>query len=113
MSTPFNSTYYTNLRNWRTKPTPNLFLGPVIDKIAEQAKRTQRSAGGAFQALDTICPPKLREFVTSTSVRRSVLTLRVPDSAARFELDRWLRCGGQAALIRAAASSIVSVRVSG
>jgi hypothetical protein len=118
MASPFDKAYYDKLRGWRTQRTPDLGMTGIIQKIADSTRRQQRTGGFAWSALDTACPPELRRAITSAVVRRGVLTLSIPDAAARFQLDRWLRTGGKTAILTALrtaspSSHILNIRASG
>jgi hypothetical protein len=61
-------------------------------------------------AWEELAPPGLRDRARVVSLSRGVLNLRVSDASARFEVDRWLRAGGQARLARACGRGISRVR---
>jgi len=109
----FNPAYYQQLRQWRTRPDTAVPVGELAIKMVTAAKRESNRAGAAGQTFNTCCPGHLRPAVTAVTLRAGVLVLRVPDAAARFELDRWLRCGGRKELLAAAIGTLVAVRIGG
>ena len=44
-------------------------------------------------------------------VARGVLQVRCQDASTRYELDRWLRAGGEHALVRAAGARVIKVKL--
>lgn len=62
-------------------------------------------------AWEEVVPPQLAAKAEIVRLVRGVLSVRVTDSATRFELDRFLRSGGEAALVRRAAGAIRRVKV--
>ena len=69
-------------------------------------------AGTAFQrAWDEIVPAPLAARCLSLALTRGVLTVKTSDASTRFELDRFLRCGGEAKLARAAKIAIRKIKL--
>lgn len=89
----------------RSTPTLAGELGAQMHDIA----RRRRALGAVGELWDTLLPADLRDRVHPRSLRRAVLTVRAADSAAAFELDRWLRSGGNDALRAAAGVRRVKV----
>jgi len=95
------------LRRYRGLPTGR------ATEIATELKAIARALGHAGRAEDAItqawldlAPAPLRERVSGMSLARGVLSLRTSDASARFEVDRWLRAGGQVRLARACGRGI-------
>jgi len=87
---------------------------PLDGAIAEQAralKRLEKQLRGAGDAWLAHCPDDLQEKTAIVGVSRGVLTVRASGAAARYELDRWLRAGGERAVIAASQAPIRRVRV--
>jgi hypothetical protein len=84
-----------DLRRFRVRAPADTSLAPDIESIRRDLAGRRRATGGLDQAWDAIVPPDLRQ---STRVERltpgGVLTITAADSAALYEMDRWIRSGG-------------------
>jgi hypothetical protein len=69
-----------------------------------------RRAVDAIEAWSAVAPPLVARLATAQKSGGGVLMLVVGSVAARFQVDRWLRGGGLAAL-RAADPKITSVKI--
>ncbi len=86
----------------------------AADLFAAQAatlKRDQKRIGNAADAWSRLCPAELRLRTTVLGVTRGVLRIGASDSAARFEIDRWLRAGGSDEVVRRCRTTVRSVKV--
>ncbi len=99
------------LRELRVPRERNAALAPEMDRLHAELARRRRSGGGAAAAWDVVVPDALREKSEVVGVSRGVLSVRVRDASARFALDRFLRSGGEASLIRTARVAIKRVRL--
>lgn len=79
--------------------------------MAKNLQRTKRSIGSASRAWAACCPDKLLARTAVVSMTRGVLTISADDSSTRFELDRWLRSGGEHELITSATTSIRKIKI--
>jgi hypothetical protein len=86
-----------SLRNWRVRPERDLTIMSQVKGLVREASSRHRQAGAAVAAWEAAAPAALRKAckVTGTS---NVLTIRAQSASDRFQLDRWLRGGGEAAL---------------
>lgn len=100
-----------NLRRSRTRPDRRVDSSELFTAVGAEAGRTARRLGDTGGAWGELCPEAWRDRTSVEGVSRGVLTVRVTDSAARFELDRWLRAGGEDALIRACRTGIRKVKL--
>ncbi|MGQ0627505.1 MAG: DciA family protein [Phycisphaerales bacterium] len=100
-----------DLRAWRTKPDRDLGLSGVLGAARSDLRKRARSVGAMGNAWRGVVPAEFMERCAIVSFSRGVLLVRCDDSAARFELDRFLRCGGELALIRAAPAGLSKVRL--
>jgi len=99
------------LRAVRVKPGPDRSSRALFEAKAHELAKLERSLSGGAGAWAEHCPP---ELVGRTSVRkceRGVLEIGVRDSATRYEVDRFLRSGGQRAIIRACPASIRRIKL--
>lgn len=101
----------TQLRRWRTRPDPDLSLAGVMAGQARTIQKLERSTGAAATAWTAAVPPALARHTALISLVRGTLTVRVTDAAARFELDRWLRDGGELQVIRRCVTSLTRIRL--
>ncbi len=99
------------LRVLRVARTKDTALGPEFERMRADLSRRRRSGGGAEAVWEVVVPDALREKAEVVGLSRGVLRVRARHASARFELDRFLRSGGEAALIRAATVAIKRVRV--
>lgn len=90
------------LRKYRGLPGAAPAAGAVVAEEFKQITKQRRNLGVAGKAWAEIVPDRLRANATLGVLRRGTLNVHVPDAAARYELDRWLRSGGEAALRKAA-----------
>jgi hypothetical protein len=99
------------LRDARVRPPRNLSLAPDMDRAIREAASQRRSTGGCADAWSRIIPPALLAKTSLEGVSKGVLTVRVPDASTRFELDRFLRSGGQKQLVSACRANLSRVRL--
>jgi hypothetical protein len=88
------------LRGWRNPPQPDLGLGAVMGALQKDLRRRARTLGQASTAWVELVPPELCRRTCLVSLNRSVLAVRVEDASTREALARWLRGGGELALVR-------------
>ncbi len=99
------------LREHRVKEPPRRALGDLLTARAKQFKRESKGTGVVAQAWSELCPAALLARTGVVGVSRGVLTLAADDSAARFEVDRVLRCGVERKLLKRLALDVRRVRV--
>lgn len=90
------------LRANRGLPPVGVAARVVVAEEFKTVVKQRRNLGKAGEAWAGVVPERLRAAATLGALRRGTLNVHVPDAAARFELDRWLRSGGEAALKKAA-----------
>lgn len=100
-----------NLRQWRNRPEKDLSLASPLAEVARDIKRRARSFGSLGAAWQQLTPPDLVERTSLVSLARGILTVRCDDAACKFELDRWLRSGGEVAVIKRAATTLNRVKL--
>ena len=76
-----------------------------------ELRRLRKNLGPVAEAWNEIVPEPLASSVRLDGVAAGVLNVRVTDSAARFELDRFLRAGGEAALLKRMPLAIRRVKI--
>jgi hypothetical protein len=86
-------------------------IGVSMSNAARHLARDAKRLGSAGEAWMTICPSHLLEKTAILGLTRGELRIAVADSAAMYELDRFLRCGGEATLARASSAPINRVRL--
>lgn len=99
------------LREVRVQKDRNAALAADIDRLRAELVRRHRAGVGASGAWSCTVPPELSEKCTVLGVFRGVLKVRVRDAATRFALDRFLRSGGETAVIRASPVPVKKVRL--
>lgn len=99
------------LRSWRVPVARDLTLAGPLGDQARELKRQARTFGSLGAAWQELAPQGPGERASLVSLSRGVLTVRCEDAATRFELDRWLRAGGEIALIKRAAAKLTRVRL--
>ncbi len=74
-------------------------------------KRTEKRIAGSSALWERVCPPELIERTCIVGLQRGTLTIGVRDHSTRYVLDRMLRSGLEAELIRRSAVSISSIKL--
>lgn len=95
----------SRLRQWRNKPDPDLSLGFLRQQFKQQHVRPAKHLAKVVQAWETLVPAELQSHTKLQTLSRGVLRVQVDSSPVLYELDRLLREGLEAKLIRAAAGS--------
>jgi hypothetical protein len=72
----------------------------LFASIAREQKRAAKALGGVAEVFEAIVPPELARECGLAGMRGGLLTIEACSSAARYALDRFLRDGGEAALVR-------------
>src|SRR5688572_27737500 len=90
------------LRGFRNKAERDVSIGGALAEVEREVKKLQRAVGGIGSAWEEIAPARLAGRCRVVGITRGVLTIRAADAAARFELDRFMRGGGEAELSRRA-----------
>lgn len=98
------------MRKWRVRPGPDLSIAGAAGQIARELARAQKTVAAGESALQQLLPPELRPIVLSVRLVRGVLLVRAADASAVYQIDRWLRAGGELAL-RKAAKNVRHVRL--
>lgn len=99
------------LQKWRPMRERDLSLTAMLAQTAKGLKRQKKSIGGLGAAWGELVPAGLVEKTSIVSLSRGVLMVRVDDASAKFEVDRWLKCGGETALIAKGGAALVKVRL--
>jgi hypothetical protein len=99
-----------NLRDRRRPYKPDLTLAGPLAAITKELK-TKMASAGVGSAFIKLAPREVASFTTVVGVRSGVLQLRPHNTAARYALDRWLRSGGEAALVRGCPTTISRVKL--
>jgi hypothetical protein len=99
------------LRGFRNRPERDVTIGAMVKAAEREVKKQQRAVGGVGLAWDEVVPRTLAARCTVVGVSRGVLTVRTAGAATRFELDRFLRSGGEAELCRRAGVAIRKVKL--
>src|SRR4051812_29541263 len=95
-------------RNW---PERDLSVSGVVASQKKALAKQHRELAGLWAAWAAGVPARLVERTTVVGVSRGVLTVRVADAAARFELDRFLRSGGEIELVRRAPIGVRKIKL--
>jgi hypothetical protein len=99
------------LRDSRVRPERAAAIGPMMSAQALDVARLERRLGGVCAAFAETCPATLMRKAAVVSLVRGVLTIHADDASARFELDRWLRSGGERALVKRSPTTVRKVRL--
>lgn len=83
------------LRSLRAKPAFDNSLSAAIEPIRKQFVRQHKAAAGVDTSWNTHAPANLRPLAQFDRLTPGgLLTLKVSDAAAAYEIDHWLRSGG-------------------
>ncbi len=99
------------LRGNRNRADRASDLGGEMVAASRQARSRARAVGGIAAAWEVCVPDSLRERCELVDCSRGVVTVRAGDAAARYQLDKWLRGGGEKALRSTAEAAVKRVRV--
>jgi len=99
------------LRELRNIPERDLGLGAQFDSVRKQLKKRSRSLGAIGTGWAAVVPEELLVGAALVSFSRGVLTVRCDNASAKFNLDRFLRSGGELSLVRACPAGMVKVRL--
>jgi hypothetical protein len=98
------------LRGFRNWQHPNTHLSQLIRDACRSVERQHSAAGGIAEAWAEILPPHLTRQAQIVSLARGTLTVRTADASTRYQIDRFLRSGGQAELARRAKVAVTRVK---
>ncbi|MBX3376395.1 MAG: DUF721 domain-containing protein [Phycisphaeraceae bacterium] len=87
-----------DLRRWRVRPERGTDLAAEIASQVRQLGARQRQGGRACAAWEAAAPAVLRASCEVKGTGSGVLTVRAGSAGVRFQLDRWLKGGGEALL---------------
>ncbi len=99
------------LREMRVRPGRDLTVGSLVEGFARSAQKRHKATGGVAGALDEALPESLRGRMVLEGMRAGVAIIKVDDSSARFELDRWLRAGGLDEIRRISRTTVRRVKL--
>lgn len=99
------------LRELRVRKDDAPRVDVALAKMADELARVEKKLGGAGGAWASVCPAGLAARTTPVSLARGTLNVEVADAAVRYEVDRWLRAGGEQAVIAASRTPIRKVRL--
>lgn len=99
------------LRINRVRPDRAAPASSELQKIARNLRRDRVRLAGVGGAFLEHCPPRLAARAGIASLNHGVLTITADDSPTRFELDRWLRNGGDRLIISNSRAAIARVKV--
>jgi len=102
--------YLARLRAWRG-PRGDASIRKEMGKLAVEVKALSRATEGIGAVWTGAAPAELAGRVVVVAIRRGVLTLRPDSSSTRYELDRWLRAGGEQRLISLAPVTLSRVKL--
>ena len=99
------------LRSQRVRPERDLTLTRAFMGEHVELRRLRRANAGLVEAWEAAAPTELRDLAMLRGVASGVATIAVADASARFHLDRWLRSGGEKALLRACPAPVRKVKI--
>ena len=86
-------------------------IAPIVASIARERKRFAKTLGPAVEAWEAIVPGPLARACTLVALKGGTLSVETASNAVAFELDRFLRTGGQRDLAERTAGAVRAVRV--
>ncbi len=84
--------------------------GPLAD-LRQKLNDERRKAGKIGAAWAAVAPDDLKAIADVVGLVRGVLTVRCRDSAAHFEVDRWLSSEGRSLLLAAAEAPVRRIKL--
>lgn len=111
MDTAAGAARLERLRSLRGSRVVDASLGRDVAALGRALARARRSDAGVAEAWEAVCPPALAARTALGGLSRGVLTVRTPDASTRFEVDRFLREGGERSLTGASRAAVRRVKV--
>jgi hypothetical protein len=108
---PSDPAYLARLRAWRGPRSRDDSLRDEMARLARSVRTQSRATEGIGAVWTGAAPAELVAKVEVIGVRRGVLTLRPDCASTRYELDRWLRQGGEQKLMGLAPVTLTRVRL--
>ncbi|MDX2114065.1 MAG: hypothetical protein SFZ24_00410 [Planctomycetota bacterium] len=99
------------LRALRVRGEAAQALGPLMQRVREELRQVERKLGGVGAAWARVCPAELAARTSVSGLSRGVATILVRDASTKFELDRWLRSGGERELVRSCPTTLRKVKL--
>jgi hypothetical protein len=99
------------LRQSRSRPQRDDSIASAMGHLEKQLRQQARNVGGVGDAWVRLVPARLLEQTSVLGMSRGVLTVRAATASARFELDRWLKGGGEDALVKGSTAALSRVKV--
>jgi hypothetical protein len=99
------------VRASRVKPDWAPVMGGEVEKVRKELGKRVRGTMQLTEAWRELAPPELVDHAWPTGIARGTLKIAVEGPAFRYMLERWLKSGGQAALLSRCSASIKRVRV--
>ncbi len=99
------------VRRQRVRPDRATTLTNDFQIMSRGLRRDRGRIAGVAEAYLTLCPPALAARTSLRGLNRGVLTIAADDSSARFDLDRWLRNGGERDIITTSRAGIARIKV--
>ena len=96
------------LRSWRVYAGRDVTIGPHVRAAVRDAAATRKQSDGATVAWERTAPANLRRACEVRVTAAGTLMIKAASASARFQTDRWLKSGGEAAL---RASGVKRVKV--
>lgn len=95
----------------RTRPRATPTLSRMFLVQVPEMRRMRRQLSGIAAAWAEVVPAEIAEQVRLEGVTAGVLNVRAADASVRFQLDRFLRAGGEAQLLKRLPAAIRRVRI--
>jgi hypothetical protein len=89
---------YQRMQKWRGARERDVEIGSSIKAFAKEQTRLSRALGEIADVFERTVPAEIASFCTLVGLKAGTLTVELTSDSARFELDRFLRQGGEAAL---------------
>lgn len=111
LSAPRGHDPLDRLRALRARPERARDLGEDMLAQMKTLRKVSRTESALHAAWSTAAPDHLAGSCTPVGLKAGKLEIIAPNASVRFQLDRWLRSGGQAELSALARVPIAGVRV--
>jgi Dna[CI] antecedent, DciA len=95
----------------RARPEPRWGIGALVAAVEKDERRRQKSLGAIAELWDELTPRELALRTRLATFRGGVLTVHVESASVRYDLDRALRDGLEAALRTGCAATLTRVKV--
>jgi hypothetical protein len=100
---------YKRMQQWRGARERDVEIATSVKSFAKETSRLAKALADVAEAFEAVVPPEVAAHCTLVGLKAGTLTVEMASDGARFQLDRFLRQGGEAALRERSAGANVKL----